>query len=125
MLKLAYTMSIDNEAGVEQIVAGGVPLEDALKIAIEHDGTGDVAVVRRDIRTLSCISIGRRIRQDESFECLNFVTVPRSHSSDLDEDYAMRSFEREFLGNTGTFWSGRVETDDEYARRHHEPSEGI
>lgn len=123
MSEPTYTMSIKNEADFEEVVARGVQLKDALKIAIEHDGSGDAIVLYRDLGEARFYSIGRRLTKDGSFEGMTFVFLERSANPDLDEDHALRDFEQTLLDNTGTFWRGRVETDDEHVRRHREYQE--
>jgi hypothetical protein len=117
MTKPSYTMTIENEAGIEETVARGVALEDALRIAIEHDGAGEAVLVVRDVGEGRLVSIGRRLSEDGAFECLAFVFTPRLRLPGPDEDHARRSFEQKLLANTGKFWGGRVETDDDHARR--------
>jgi hypothetical protein len=117
MTKLTYTMTIENDAGIEETLARGIPLEDALKIAIEHDGAGEAIAIGRDVGKGRLVSIGRRRTEDGAFECLAFTFMQRAILPGLNEAYARRSFERKLLDNTGVFWGGRVETDDDYARR--------
>ncbi|MGY3585715.1 hypothetical protein ACVIGB_005229 [Bradyrhizobium sp. USDA 4341] len=115
--KSTYTMTVANDAGEEEVVARGVALSQALTIAIEHDCAGKAMVIGQNVGRGRCFSIGRRLLGDGGFECLRFVFVPSPPFSELDEERAMRIFERKLLDNTGVFWRGRVETDAEYARR--------
>ncbi|MDX3965537.1 MAG: hypothetical protein QHD01_02920 [Bradyrhizobium sp.] len=117
MNALTYTMSVEDEAGTEEIVARGVSLERALCIAIEHDGTGRATVTRREVGTGHVFSVGRRLFEDGAFECLAFAFMPRARFPELDRDCAVRTFERTLLENSGEFWRGRVETDGDHARR--------
>lgn len=112
-----YTMIIQNEIGIEETVASGIPLEDTLKIAIEHDSAGEAIVTCRDVGNGRLVSIGRRLSEDGAFECLAFAFM-RSRFPGVVEERARRCFERKLLDNTGVFWGGRVETDEDYARRH-------
>ena len=116
MTKLSYTMTIKNGAGFEETVARGVALTDALKIAIEHDGAGRATTVLGNVGKGRLVSIGRRL-PDGAFECLAFVFTPSSGARGSNDDDAQRSFENKLLENTGKFWGGRVETDDDHARR--------
>ena len=68
MTKLSYTMTIENDAGIEETLARGIPLEDALKIAIEHDGAGEAVVTRRDVGKGRLVSVGRRLSEDGAFD---------------------------------------------------------
>ena len=108
MTKPNYTMTIEDDAGIEQTVARGVALADALKIAIQHGGAGEATVVHRDVGKGRLVSIGRQLAEDGAFECLAFAFMPRPRFPGPDEDHAWRSFERKLLGNTGLFWGGRV-----------------
>jgi hypothetical protein len=96
MMKPTYTMTIDNEAGGDVILASGVHIEDALKIAIEHDRAGTATVIGRDVGKGRLVSIGR-MHENGDFEHIAF------------------EFKRHAC--SGKFWSGRVETDEEHARR--------
>jgi hypothetical protein len=116
MTKLSFTMTIKDDAGIEQTVARSVPLKDALKIAIEHDGAGEATMILRDVGKGRLVSIGRRL-PGGAFECLAFAFTPRSRARDHCDDHAQRPFERKLLDSTGEFWGGRVETDDDHARR--------
>lgn len=116
-MKSTYTMTIDNEAcGEEIVLAHGVQIEDALKIAIEHDSAGVATVVGRDVGKGRLVSIGR-MHENGDFEYLAFEFMRHACLPRLNEDYARRSFERKLLDNSGKFWSGRVETDEDHARR--------
>lgn len=115
-MKPTYTMTIGDEAGGEEVLARGVQIEDALKIAIEHDSGGVATVIGREVGKGRLVSIGR-MYENGDFECLAFEFLRHACLPRLNEDYARRSFERKLLDNTGKFWSGRVETDDVHARR--------
>lgn len=117
MTKLDHTMAIDNDAGIEQTLARGVSLDRALRIAIEHDGAGEATVSLRNLGKGRLVSIGRRLAANGAFECLAFAFMPLSRLPHSGEDHAQRSFERKLLDNKGVFWSGRVETDADYAHR--------
>jgi hypothetical protein len=115
-MKPTYTMSIDEETGGEKILARGVGIEDALMIAIEHDRAGTATVVGRDVGKGRLVSIGC-MHENGDFEHIAFEFMRHACLPRLNEDYARRSFERKLLDNTGKFWGGRVETDEEHARR--------
>jgi hypothetical protein len=117
---ITYTMFVENGDGADEIVAQGVALPRALVLALEHGGRGRATIVHSDIGPFRHVAIGRRPADGLSFECTTFTVVRRSDSPGLDADRAMEVFEQVLLNHPQEFWSGRVMTDEDYARRHHE-----
>jgi hypothetical protein len=117
--KITYTMLVQNDKAVDEIVARGVTLPRALVIALEHGGAGKAAVVYSDLGHLRYFAIGRRPTDGSSFECATYTIVPRSGHPHLDTDRAFEVFEQVLLQHPHEFWGGLVMSDEDYARRRH------
>jgi hypothetical protein len=123
MSRNTYTMFIENAAGAaDEVVARGVSLPHALVLALQYGGRGRATIVHSDIGPFRHFAIGRRPADGRSFECATYTVVQRSDSAALDADRAMEVFEQVLLQHPHKFWNGRVMTDDDFARRHHEES---
>ena len=83
---------------------------------------GRATIVHSDIGPFRPFTIGRRPADGRSFQCATYAVVRRSDSPGLDADRAMEGFEQVLLQHPHKFWSGRVMTDEDFARRHHEES---
>lgn len=114
MKQKTYTMSL--EPGGE-VVAAGVPLGRALVLALEHGGPFRAAIVDRDLGSARRFDIGKRLADGRTFRVVLSVTVPRTDVGGIGVGRAIDQFEKTLLEDTVVFWPGRIETDEEYARR--------
>jgi hypothetical protein len=114
MKQKTYTMSL--EPGGE-VVAQGVPLGRALVLALEHGGAFRAALVDMDLGDVRQFDIGKRLADGRTFRKVLSVTVPRTKDPGIDVGRAIDQFEKTLLENTGILWPGRIESDEEYARR--------
>ena len=118
MSETTYTMFVGNGDGADEIVARGVTLPRALVIALEHGGACKAAVVYSDIGPVRYFAIARHPTDGGDFECATYTAVRRSGYPGLDADRALEIFEQVLLLHPHEFWNGRVETDEDFARRH-------
>jgi hypothetical protein len=114
MKQKTYTMSL--EPGGE-VVAQGVPLGRALVLALEHGGPFRAALVDWDLGDVRRFDIGKRLADGRTFRQVLSVTVPRTDDPGIDVGRAIEQFEKTLLDDTGVFWPGRIESDEEYVRR--------
>jgi hypothetical protein len=114
MKQKTYTMFL--EPGGE-VVAQGVPLGRALVLALEHGGPFRAALVDYDLGDVRRFDIGKRLANEPTFQTVLSVTVPRTEDGGIDVGRAIEQFEKTLLENTGILWPGRIESDQEYARR--------
>jgi hypothetical protein len=117
MSEVTYTMLVERDRGVDEIVARAVTLPRALIIALEHDGAGKAAIVCSDVGPLRYYAIGPRPVGGD-FECAAYTIVRRSGYPGLDTDRALEVFEQVLLQHPHAFWSGRVVPDEDSAGRH-------
>ena len=114
MKQKTYTMSL--EPGGE-VVAQGVPLGRALVLALEHGGPVRAALVDKDLGSVRRFDIGKRLADGRTFRRVMSVTVPHTSDPGIDVGLAIEKFEKTLLEDTSVFWPGRIESDEEYARR--------
>lgn len=114
MKQKTYTMSL--EPG-DQVVAQGVTLGRAIIVALEHGGPFRAALVDHDLGSARRFDIGRRLADGRTFTRVLSVTVPHTSDPGIDVGRAIEQFEKSLLDDTAVFWPGRIESDEEYARR--------
>jgi len=114
MKQKTYTMSLGTGG---KLVAQGVTLGRALVLALEHGGPFRAAMVDHDLGSVRRFDIGKRPTSGRGFLKVFSVTVPKSKDPGIDVGRALEKFEKALLENTGTIWPGRIESDDDYARR--------
>ena len=109
MKQKTYTMSLEPD---DQVVAQGVTLGRALILALEHGGPFRAALVDCDLGSARRFDIGKRLSDGRTF-----TRVPHTSDPGIDVGRAIEQFEKALLENTGVFWPGRIESDEDYARR--------
>jgi hypothetical protein len=114
MKQKTYTMSLEPD---DEVVAQGVTLGRALVLALEHGGPFRAALVDCDIGSARRFDIGKRSADGRTFTRILSVTVPHTSDPGIDVGRAIEQFEKTLLENTGVFWPGRIESDEEYARQ--------
>ena len=112
MKQTTYTMSVGSDG---EVVAQGVTLCRALVLALEHGGEFRAVLVERNFGSVRRFEIGRR--RGRTFSKIMYVTVARSADPAVDADHALRQFGKALLENPRLFWRGRIETDEDFARR--------
>jgi hypothetical protein len=117
IMRQNYTLFlVDGER--EEVVASGISLVRAINVAVEHGGSGKAAAVSRDVGAFRVFEIGRQASDEAEFESIASIALERSGDALLDTERATEALGRKLLNDTRIFWSGCIETDAAYARRH-------
>lgn len=116
MTRRKYTMFLPGGED-DEIIAESITLERALVIAVEHGSTGKAAVRHREWGDFRVFEIGRLLPDTATFERILEAVVRRTGDSMADADDAMAWFGEVLLNDTRVFWSGGIESDEDYARR--------
>lgn len=112
MKQTTYTMSLGSYG---EVVAQGVTLRRALVLALEHGGESRAVLVERNFGSVRRFEIGRR--RGRTFTKILSVTVARSADPAVDAEHALKQFGMTLLENPRLFWRGRIEMDEDFARR--------
>ncbi|MBX9645558.1 MAG: hypothetical protein K2X57_00710 [Xanthobacteraceae bacterium] len=117
IMRQNYTLFLINGER-EEVVASGISLVRAMNVAVEHGGPGKADAVSRDVGPLRVFEIGRRASDEAEFESIASIALERSGDAALDAERATEALGRKLLNDTRILWSGCIETDVAYARRH-------
>jgi hypothetical protein len=114
MKQKTYTMTLERGG---EVVAQGVTLGRALIVSLEHGGSFRATLVDRDFGSVRRFDIGKRLADRRTFRRVMSVTVPNTSDPGIDVGLAIEMFEKTLLEDTRLFWPGRIESDEQYARR--------
>lgn len=115
-MRTTYTMTLpDGEH--ELIVAENIPIERALVLAVQHGHAGNTTILHREWNGFRIFEIGRLHRDTMAFEAVRETLVRRTDRPMADADDAIGNFAKILLNDTRVFWSGRIETDEDFERR--------
>jgi hypothetical protein len=115
-MRTTYTMSLPDGED-ERIIAESIPIERALVLAVQHGHAGNTTILHREWSGFRIFEIGRLHRDTMTFEAVFETLVRRTDHPMADADDAIGNFAQVLLTDTRVFWSGRIETDEDFARR--------